>query len=180
MASLVLSPATPSEYIGSKRPWLSLYGVRLKPPVPRARQTLSVRACDGAFRTAACPRACRPAGEARCRARAYSALTHSLHHLQEHAGLIERLLPDEILLIIMSKLPPADLGVAACVCSQWQRIASAPTLWQAACLQSFGQELGAAELRDLVVREHRCVFWRWCVGRPSGVVMPRMVYGLHI
>ncbi|KAK2077671.1 hypothetical protein QBZ16_004517 [Prototheca wickerhamii] len=100
--------------------------------------------------------------------------------LSEHAGLIERLLSDEILLIIMSKLPPADLGVAACVCSQWQRIASAPPLWQAACLQSFGQELGAAELRDLVVREHRGDWRAMLLDRPhlrhDGVYVSRNTY----
>lgn len=42
-------------------------------------------------------------------------------------------LPDEILLLILGCLRPADLGAASCVCAQWARVAADDSLWRRPC-----------------------------------------------
>lgn len=53
---------------------------------------------------------------------------------QGELSLIEQLLPEELLLSILARLPITSLAAAQCVCSQWRRVGAAPPLWRRACM----------------------------------------------
>lgn len=53
---------------------------------------------------------------------------------------IQRLLPEELMLKILGQLQPYALGKAACVCQQWRELTLYPDLWKTACLEAFMTE----------------------------------------
>eukprot|EP00887_Chlorella_sp_A99_P002797 scaffold6.g2797.t1 len=52
-------------------------------------------------------------------------------------ALIQQMLPEEMLLAVLAKLPPPALAAAQCVCRQWRAAGAAPALWRAACRDAF-------------------------------------------
>ena len=56
--------------------------------------------------------------------------------LQELAP-IQQMLPEELLLLIFSKLPSYGLGPVQCTCKQWKAVSSYQSLWKAACMEAF-------------------------------------------
>ena len=58
-------------------------------------------------------------------------------------ALIQRLLPPEMILEVFALLPPASLGAAACVCTDWRELAGEPALWRAALSAALGSQSAA-------------------------------------
>jgi F-box protein 9 len=92
---------------------------------------------------------------------------------------IQKLLPDEMLLLIFSKLPIGSLGAAQCVCQQWRAVGAAPSLWLSACQEAFpdvDSSEGAAQMRD----KYRGSWKAMYLGRPhlrfDGVYVSRNTY----
>lgn len=50
---------------------------------------------------------------------------------------VQVLLPEELLLLVFSKLTVTGLGAAQCVCRQWRAVGNSQGLWQQACLEVF-------------------------------------------
>lgn len=55
-------------------------------------------------------------------------------------GLIQKVLPDEMLHSIFSHLSAYHLGAVACTCRQWRELSFHPRLWEAACVTAFRQQ----------------------------------------
>ena len=53
--------------------------------------------------------------------------------MQGELSLIEKLLPEEVLLGIFALLPITAIATAQSVCLQWRRVGGAQTLWRRAC-----------------------------------------------
>ena len=53
---------------------------------------------------------------------------------------IQRKLPEELLLSVLARLPPYELGRAQVVCKQWRALCAAEPLWQPACAEAFRLE----------------------------------------
>ena len=68
---------------------------------------------------------------------------------------IQKLLPEEMMLTIMAKLPAAQLARAQCVCLQWRSLADSPELWRAACREAFGGLSSPQTDARLVRSQHR-------------------------
>ena len=56
-------------------------------------------------------------------------------------------LPDEVLVLVLSRFSIPELGQAACVSRAWRAAASSPQLWQAAFLRLLGPAAAAAVSR---------------------------------
>jgi F-box protein 9 len=131
-------------YLTSWRPWMALYGVRLK----QQHDVRSAVHCAeiGRTRHSAVPAdrhtpdPAPPQGEPRA------------------LSLIETLLPDEMLVAVFARLPVASLGAAQCVCRQWRCVGGAPTLWAAACGEAFQRADAATNARLLRTAHRGC--WR--------------------
>lgn len=54
--------------------------------------------------------------------------------LQVELSLIEKLLPEEMLLYVLQFLPIHGLAAAQIVCRQWRSVGGSPSLWRAACM----------------------------------------------
>lgn len=52
-------------------------------------------------------------------------------------SLIEKLLPNEMLLLVFAKLSKPSLGAAQLVCRQWKVVGDTPSIWRTACLEAF-------------------------------------------
>ncbi|KAM3394746.1 F-box protein 7 isoform X2 [Capsicum galapagoense] len=52
-------------------------------------------------------------------------------------ALIHRVLPDELLFEIFSRMDPYTLGRAACVCRKWRYTIRNPVFWRSACLKAW-------------------------------------------
>ena len=52
-------------------------------------------------------------------------------------ALIQKLLPEEVILKVFEQLQPHTLGRAACVCKHWSDLTTHSTLWKAACQEAF-------------------------------------------
>ncbi|WIA19484.1 hypothetical protein OEZ85_004096 [Tetradesmus obliquus] len=64
---------------------------------------------------------------------------HTEQHInEEDLAPIQRLLTDELMTIIFSRLGPYTLGQAACVCRQWRSLTDHQQHWHAACEQAYG------------------------------------------
>lgn len=59
------------------------------------------------------------------------------------------MLPEEVLVLVFSALPPHALAAAACVCMGWRTTAETPSLWRAACLKAFASTSLEANLHML-------------------------------
>jgi F-box-like len=87
--------------------------------------------------------------------------THAIVPLQifdvflPQLGLIQQLLPDEMVFLIFSHLDSYSLGAVQCVCKSWAHIAAAPALWQAACMEAF-KSSGLEANAQLVHSHYRC------------------------
>jgi hypothetical protein len=74
---------------------------------------------------------------------------------QVELALIQKMLPDEMLLLVLSKLPITALGAAQCVCRHWRMLGNSPCLWQRACLEAFYNSDLATNCK-LVRTQYRC------------------------
>eukprot|EP00271_Cylindrocystis_brebissonii_P023361 TRINITY_DN9662_c0_g1_i1.p1 TRINITY_DN9662_c0_g1~~TRINITY_DN9662_c0_g1_i1.p1 ORF type:complete len:324 (+),score=51.67 TRINITY_DN9662_c0_g1_i1:660-1631(+) len=52
-------------------------------------------------------------------------------------SLLHRVMPDELLLLVLEHLPPVALGRAACVCRRWRYTTLNPLLWSQACRRAW-------------------------------------------
>ena len=68
---------------------------------------------------------------------------------------IQKLLPEEMMLTILGKLPAAHLAMAQCVCLQWRTLADSPDLWRAACSEAFRGNSDPQTDARLVRTQHR-------------------------
>lgn len=73
---------------------------------------------------------------------------------------IQKLLPEEMMLTILGKLPTAQLAVAQCVCLQWRALADNPDLWRAACSEAFRGHSDPKTDARLVRLQHRSAHLR--------------------
>lgn len=65
---------------------------------------------------------------------------------------IQAMLPDELLLIVLSHVNSYTLGSVACVCRHWRALVEHPRLWEAACTEAF-----RLQYPDKAVRARRVV-----------------------
>ena len=73
--------------------------------------------------------------------------------MQEQAP-IQAMIPEEVLAVVFSKMPPHALAAAACVCAAWRQTADTPSLWRAACLRAFSSTSLEANLH-LLKKHHQ-------------------------
>lgn len=52
-------------------------------------------------------------------------------------ALIQRVLPEEVMLSIFQRLSPYVVGRCSLVCRQWRLLADHPRLWERACKEAF-------------------------------------------
>ena len=149
MATVTLPPGSlaPSEspnrpppfnYIQACRPWHSLYGVRLR---RIAEETDAVRACLAASSQL---RLCGQPGVETLPASSLTQAPTPAPNLQpeKELSLIEKLISEELLLLVFNRLPLASLGAAQVVCRQWRAVGGSPSLWRAACAEAFQAAVG--------------------------------------
>lgn len=98
---------------------------------------------------------------------------------QGELSLIEKMLPEEMLLHIFERLPITALAAAQCVCRQWRSVGATPALWRAACMDAFftsTPEQNAA----LVRAQYRGCWKRMLLDRPhlrfDGIYVSRNTY----
>ena len=98
---------------------------------------------------------------------------------ERQLSLIEQLLPNEMLLMVFSKLPIHALGSASIVCRQWQAVASSPSLWRTACLDAF--RYAPADTNERILHKFHRGSWRdmymdRCHLRFDGLYVARNTY----
>lgn len=71
-------------------------------------------------------------------------------------ALIQRLLPEELLLKTFALLGPYALGRVACVTKQWRTLSHHSGLWKPACLEAFAAD-GESKLEALLRLHYKCV-----------------------
>ena len=87
-------------------------------------------------------------------------------------ALIQARLPEEVLLLVLGKLAPYQLGKAQCVCKQWRALCERETLWRPACQDAFRMQPAedvATDLRSQYRRVPCCVGCCWDWTCPPGV-----------
>lgn len=62
---------------------------------------------------------------------------HVVGTFQESNSLLQRLLPEELLINVFTLLTPTELAAAQLVCRQWRRASLFPDLWKTACEEAF-------------------------------------------
>lgn len=94
-------------------------------------------------------------------------------------GLIEQMLPDEMLLHVFQRLSVTNLGIAQCVSKQWRSIGSTPSLWRSACLEAFykpGEHINAAAALKPYKNSWKEMFLRKPHLRFDGIYVSRNTY----
>ncbi|PSC69046.1 F-box 7 [Micractinium conductrix] len=98
---------------------------------------------------------------------------------QVELSLIEKLLPEEMLLYVLQFLPIHGLAAAQIVCRQWRSVGGSPSLWRAACMDAFFTST-VEQNEDLVRRQYRGCWKRMLLERPhlrfDGVYVSRNTY----
>lgn len=98
---------------------------------------------------------------------------------QGELSLIEKMLPDEMLLHIFQRLPVPTLATAQCVCRQWRSVGATPVLWRTACLEAFFTS-NAQQNAELARAQYRGSWKRMLLERPhlrfDGVYVSRNTY----
>lgn len=133
-----------SAFLTSWRPWMTMYGLRLR---HASKQVVCIGLLDpeGVAHTPSLS----PFSSSsilQITHRIFFHFTHSrpmvLHgHVQvADLSLLQRKLPDELLIMVLSKLPPNQLGVVQCVCKQLQALCCTNSLWRPACVEAFWQD----------------------------------------
>ncbi|KAG1672950.1 hypothetical protein FOA52_012395 [Chlamydomonas sp. UWO 241] len=94
---------------------------------------------------------------------------------------IQIMLPDEMLLLVLSKLTAYDLGAAACVCRDWMEVIQHPKLWEVACTEAFQMQYpDRAALSRLATTMYRGSWRRMFLEQPhvrfDGVYVSRNTY----
>ncbi|KAK9836213.1 hypothetical protein WJX84_005129 [Apatococcus fuscideae] len=93
---------------------------------------------------------------------------------------IQKLLPEEMMLTILGKLPAAHLAMAQCVCLQWRTLADSPDLWRAACSEAFRGNSDPQTDARLVRTQHRGSWKAMFLDRPhlrfDGLYVSRNTY----
>lgn len=64
------------------------------------------------------------------------------------------MLPEEVLIRVLSHLEPYEIGKAACVCRQWSACGKVDSLWKPGCLQAF-HAYGLDEVHKLARLQYR-------------------------
>ncbi|EFJ48339.1 hypothetical protein VOLCADRAFT_81203 [Volvox carteri f. nagariensis] len=86
---------------------------------------------------------------------------------QVELALIQRTIPQELMVIIFSFLEPYALGKAALVCRQWRNISEHPRLWEYACHEAFSLGIpNHAERHKLMATQYRFSWKRMFVHHP--------------
>lgn len=164
------------------RPWHTLYGVRLRPKQPTqqvgARGT--VNKGPGLFFSlfvSSC-------NVMQCNAYDYCkrymvSFRISTQDSDRQLSLIEKLLPNEVLLLVFARLPVTSLGGAQCVCQQWRVVGNYPSLWRAACMDAFCHI--SPHVNDRLLKQfHRGCWKSMFLDRPhlrfDGVYVARNTY----
>lgn len=121
--------------------------------------------------------------------RAYRPWMSLLNVRLKHAGsqeeksiepsLIEKLLPEEVLLLVLERLPITSLAAAQCVCRQWRNVGASQSLWLRACNEAFFTS--TAEQNAALVRQQYGGSWkRMLLERPhlryDGIYVSRNTY----
>ncbi|GMH33818.1 hypothetical protein BSKO_01652 [Bryopsis sp. KO-2023] len=123
-----------AHYLSANRPWLTLYGLRVRP--------------------------------------AHSEDSGEL-------GLIQTLIPDELMLAIFVRLDPHAVGRASCVCRQWRILGDNPAIWQRACSNAFRHSTYSQNM-ELVLTNHRGSWKKMFLERPhlrfDGLFISRNTY----
>jgi hypothetical protein len=93
--------------------------------------------------------------------------------------LIEKLLPEEVLLLVLERLPITSLAAAQCVCRQWRNVGASQSLWLRACNEAFFTS--TAEQNAALVRQQYGGSWkRMLLERPhlryDGIYVSRNTY----
>eukprot|EP00884_Botryococcus_braunii_P021409 jgi/Botrbrau1/7952/Bobra.9_2s0110.1 len=88
--------------------------------------------------------------------------------VQETNSLLQRLLPEELLIHVFTFLGPADVAIAQLVCRQWRHAGLFPDLWKLACEEAFripnrGEAMSMARRVQLL---HRGCWRRMFLERP--------------
>lgn len=93
---------------------------------------------------------------------------------QVDPALIHRVLPDELLYEVLTRMTPYSLGRASCVCRKWRYAIRNPLLWQNACLKTWQMSGVEENLRIL----KSCYGGSW---RKMWIARPRLRFdGLYV
>lgn len=125
-----VSKAMPAPYhVHSWRPWMSLYGLRLRTQESAQPEVLPVL-CLQFQPLATCLdyTLCSPLMY-------FDMLTWA--SLQVVLAPIQKLLPPELTTTFLKYLPITTLAHCQCVCKQWNILGQFPPLWQSACQEAF-------------------------------------------
>lgn len=157
------------------RPWHTLYGVRLRPKQSSQEVRLYTAPHPPDFRVRS-PIYC---GLTRWPLSLFSPVSKSLQESDRELSLIEKLLPNEILLLVFARLPVSSLGAVQCVCHQWRMVANYPSLWRAACMEAFCHV--SPHVNDRLLKQfHRGCWKSMFLDRPhlrfDGIYVARNTY----
>lgn len=95
---------------------------------------------------------------------------------------IQRRIPEELMMLIFSKLDPYSLGRAGIVCRQWNMLSESPRLWEQSCHEAFHLTVpgGPAALCRMMMRTYRFSWKRMFVHQPhlrfDGLFVSRNTY----
>ena len=98
---------------------------------------------------------------------------------EHHQSPIQKKLPQEIMLKLFSRLGPYGLGVASCVCRQWNILAQQPQFWYRACLDAFAEDTPEENV-EIVKAQYNSSWKRMFLCRPhlrfDGMYVARNTY----
>ncbi|EFN58921.1 hypothetical protein CHLNCDRAFT_19561, partial [Chlorella variabilis] len=94
-------------------------------------------------------------------------------------SLIEKMLPEELLLHIFQRLPIASLAAAQLACRQWRLVGATQLLWRRACREAFFTST-MDQNASLVKQQYRGCWKRMLLERPhlrfDGIYVSRNTY----
>ena len=95
-------------------------------------------------------------------------------------GLMQRMLPEELLLEIFMAMNTVTVSRAACVCRQWRLQSQHQSMWRAACLKAWEYRETKREteimLRDRFHGDWRTMFNNRVRLRTDGIYVSRNTY----
>lgn len=95
-------------------------------------------------------------------------------------GLIQRLLPDDVMAEIFKRCAPADVSRAACACRPWRLLASGEKVWERHCRLAWAHrenwDVTRAVQRDRFHGSWRRMFFERVRVRTEGVYVSRNTY----
>uniref|UniRef100_A0A061QUB9 F-box protein 9 n=1 Tax=Tetraselmis sp. GSL018 TaxID=582737 RepID=A0A061QUB9_9CHLO len=139
----------------TQRPWLELYGQRL-PAKPLRKAKLVDSSCMSS-----------------------TEITNDEDPDYKNSSPIQKLLTDDMLLMVFKFVPPHGIASASCVCTAWKRVAESSCLWRKACEEAFSdvaEDVKKAQLKKL----HGGSWKRMFLERPhlrfDGIYVSRNTY----